>query len=240
MELGIQLGLNPPQRMIIEPFNVSDLYTWHDPSEDIYVTLNGSNVTAVFDRSGNGLNLSQPLAPNQPSYVDQLNGWNVITFDGVDDYLRSQLFSLSQPATIFFAVKQDSDPHSGVHRFYDSSVANRWSSWYDGRTGQDAYRASAGLILQQLENPADLNFNLYIVKVNGVSSSFERVGANPFLVSGDMGSTATMADLYLGASSTPANYLDGKFAEVLTYSKITNDTETAGLKNYYADKWGIV
>ena len=62
----------------------ADLALWLDAADADTITLNGSNVSQWDDKSGNGRNVSQAVAAQQPAY-DAVN--KIITFDGSNDYL---------------------------------------------------------------------------------------------------------------------------------------------------------
>ena len=64
----------------------SDLSIWLDAEDTSTITLNSGNVSQWDDKSGNGRNVSQAVAAQQPAY-DAAN--KTITFDGSNDYLFS-------------------------------------------------------------------------------------------------------------------------------------------------------
>ena len=89
---------------------------WWDPSVAATVTLNGSNVSQINDISGNGFHLAQATAGSQPSY-GAASGWgnslNVMSFDGVGDYL-SNATNLDVPLTWFVVTKKPGDQATDV------------------------------------------------------------------------------------------------------------------------------
>ena len=77
------------------PADLPDLALWLDADDASTITLNGSNVSQWDDKSGNGNNVAQATATNQPTYTASgLNGKPVLTFDG--DWFSSLSLSLPQ------------------------------------------------------------------------------------------------------------------------------------------------
>lgn len=78
---------------------------------DLGITLNGSNVSAWADQSGNGHHLIQNTATNQPAFeAAGLGGKPSVLFDGVDNYLVSAASALGaacggndQPVSLIMA-----------------------------------------------------------------------------------------------------------------------------------------
>lgn len=66
------------------------------------ITSSGGAVSQWDDRSGNGRHLKQATATNQPALQTDLS----ILFDGVDNYLKCDAFTLNQPVTIYVLGKQ--------------------------------------------------------------------------------------------------------------------------------------
>lgn len=62
---------------------------WYDASDSATITLVGSKVSAIADKSGNSRHLSQGTDSLRPTVSTAYqNGLNVLTFDGADDRLR--------------------------------------------------------------------------------------------------------------------------------------------------------
>lgn len=82
------------------PPDQSNLKVWL--KGDAGITLNGSDVSAWADQSGNGNDAAQADTAKQPAYVSNaLNGIPGVQSDGVDELLMSGEFTLNQPFTIY-------------------------------------------------------------------------------------------------------------------------------------------
>lgn len=88
------------------PAREPDLQLWLDASDSSSVTLNGSTVSQWNDKSGNGNHATQTTAANQPTYTSAgLNGFNVITFDGTNDFMDAPaawIASISSAFSIYY------------------------------------------------------------------------------------------------------------------------------------------
>jgi hypothetical protein len=118
----------------------SDLALWLDADDASTVTLNGSTVSQWSDRSGNGRNITQSAAANQPAYVTgQLNAKPIIRTDGISDFLVN---ASTVSRTVTFQSRTTlpdgalgSIPGKGwtcTGLFYDS-IENVWWVSNDGR-----------------------------------------------------------------------------------------------------------
>lgn len=86
--------------------DTSAIATWLGGADGFVVTW--------YDQSGNGRNLTQATAVAQPAYSASLgNGRPGMTFDGVDDYVRSGAFTLDQPHTRYALFRMVTVPGIG-------------------------------------------------------------------------------------------------------------------------------
>ena len=94
------------------PSSLSGLIGWFDASEESTITENAGAVEQWDDRSGNGKHATQITPANRPVVTSGgLAGKDVITFDGVSDFLASAL-AVNQPATVFVVVR---NANTGVY-----------------------------------------------------------------------------------------------------------------------------
>lgn len=81
-------------------------------------TNSSGNCSAWSDLSGRGRNLIQGTATNQPAI--QSDG--SLVFDGVDNYMQTAAFALSQPFTIYLVLNQLS--YTNLDTIYDARATS--------------------------------------------------------------------------------------------------------------------
>lgn len=84
------------------PRSIPGLGVWLDPSDASTVTLNGSQISAISDKSGNGRTYSNAVSANQP-LVGTLNGRTAIDINSNMKWLQSD-FSLPLTAQTIICV----------------------------------------------------------------------------------------------------------------------------------------
>jgi len=135
------------------------------------ITVTGSGVSQWDDASGNGNHLKQATDTNRPAK----QGDGSILFDGVDNFLKADAFTLVQPETIYVLINQKT-----------------WTItdfWYDGQTTGlgfvDQFGASpeiiisAGLSMPGSVSPVVDTYNVVSVIFNSTSSLLQLNNAPP-------------------------------------------------------------
>jgi len=191
---------------VMFPSELPDLKLWTRFNSGITVT--GSGVSQWDDQSGNGNHLKQGTDTNRPSKESD----GSILFDGVDNFLKADAFTLVQPETIYLLVKQ--------------------VTWTDADYLFDGNASSSGLVYQKSTSPGlrafagalsgentDLVLDAYgviSVTFNGTSGVFQ-INNNTALT-GDYGA-ANMGGFILGAiAGGGANWSNIQVKEALIYS----------------------
>lgn len=226
---------------------------WIDFSDAATVTTTGSGISNVADKSGNGNDFSQGTDTNRPAYTNTINGLNVATFDGGDEFLgaSSPLIDTSQSIFILFSATSESSP---------GSLLGQWASGQTGRvvitTNQtDTGATDPGYLNPFYEDVADGTGPgglLSDVFIDSGSTLIELVGDTgsenlDFLINGGAIDTATLSSVYNGvntaigsvSASQEANLYDGHVSEmVMVPGKVSQATREL-IEGYLAHKWGI-
>jgi hypothetical protein len=247
MELALSLGLNRPLGQGFNPSMIAGNEVWYDAADATTFLLNGSLVVEWYDKSGNSYKVHQLTASKQPAYTEQVNGLNVVTFDGTSDYLQSvgNLDIFRQPYTMFFAgsfggTAQDmfswiSGSNSGID-FNASNLVNKARFLHRfprGLSGGDDLTPTTPIVYDTftifgMTRDSGKNMEMFY---DGVSVG-TLAGSDNFF---DSGSEYILGALTLSGT----RYLDGKIGEIAIYDRLLTDTDLAQMHNYLLTRWGV-
>ena len=199
------------------PSDLINLTAWFRFNKGITVT--GAGVSQWDDASGNDNHLLQATDTNRPS--KEVDG--SILFDGVDNFLKTQVFALHQPCTVYLLVKQVS-----------------WSApdaLYDGN------ELITGAVLQTAPSPgiaanglAALNLDLLVGVYGALATVFNGVLSsikvnNGVETTGDTG-ISPMDGFTLGAAATAVLHSNIQVKEVVIYSGAHDEATRVQMADY--------
>lgn len=237
---------------VFSPSDISGLQLWLDADDSSTITLNGSTVSQWNDKSGNSYNVSQGTASYQPTYsTAQLNGKNVVTFDGTADHiLNDSLASVASgnnvPITMFIVFKQLSSGTNeyGVVFGSSSSIqpvfcmmtnssqlaaqqrtdAGTLTTAYSSVSSTSAYRVQSIVL-------SSSNLTVYNNGTSAATSSF-----TPAQTSFD---TFTIGAWRRSGSMNGIAFLHCDIAEVVIYNSALSTSDRNSVEDYLSSKWGI-
>ena len=232
------------------------LALWLDADDASTITLNGTDVAAWADKSGNGYDVSQGTAANQPAYVtNALNGKPVIRTDGGDqmENTTSSLFRNVGVATWVAVAKYP------VATGGDSAMLMFCS------TGVDALRARFGLTANPSPGGAFMGVagrrldtdsfqtaasstprivntgflevgqaNYANAKANHWTNGTQDLTGATFQTAGNTSNTNPLTLNVFGSAPTGT-----EIAEVIAIEGPLPDYEREKLEGYLAHKWGV-
>lgn len=215
----------------IEPPPVTDLALWFDASSYINPSSppDGGDVEAWADLAGYA-GISRATAAGRPTLQAGVqNGRSVVEFDGVDDYMDLTPWStLPQPVTTFLVGKIGTT--TAEQAFIDAQTSRQML--FSNVSGQWVMHAGASIS----GGTSDTNPHVLTAVYDGASSSLRVDGAD--VLSGDPG-TNGLGVMRLGATNSPAGFLDGFVAEFLAYGRTLTTTERGDVESYLSTKWGL-
>ena len=229
----------------------STLEFWIDANNGTSTTTDGANISQWSDQSGNGIDVTQGTAGNQPSYEDDgtnaLNGYPVVHFDNNDELLSATTtLNITNDFTIFL-VKKDNTTQPGSNSDYFSLGA--YGAYgikvYRGDNINDKFivKSSGPWVGDYVGSSGVTNNATYIgeYKRSGTSTSISRLG-NAYIT--DVGTAGpleygTTPIISIG-SSIATNYLQGNIAEQIAFSNAVNTAQKIIIENYLAAKYGTV
>jgi len=215
---NIPSGFSPP--------SLANLELWTKFNSGITVT--GSGVSQWDDVSGNGNHLKQDTDTNRPS--KEVDG--SILFDGVDNFLASDAFTLPQPVSIYLLSKEV------TLTINDIVVCGANSGVYVQQIGSPTgLGIRAGSTISAINTDYSANtYSVFCFVFNDTGSLIQVDDGT--VVTGGSGTTA-LGGIVLGARSTPSLYSNIQVKESIVYSA-AHDAETRSqVINYLATVGGL-
>lgn len=243
------------------PANIQPLL-WLDASDLTTITASSGAVSEWRDKSGNGFNVVQALAANQPKTGTRTqNSLNVIDFDGSDEMVSGfNVTQLSSSREFTALVVCKSDRTSATSEGF---VAAFRSSGGDLLSGFNLSRRTTNLATEYGYGGNVFN----AANFNGASFSNSSTSTLIFAVSVSAPSNSRFASLngvtqtlttfagtmaassFLGTSSgnhafgvgarAGSNYFDGYLCEVVVYSSVLTGDQLAAMYTYFNTKWAV-
>lgn len=227
------------------------LEIWYDFSDLTTISLSGTDIVAVDDKSTGTVKPSNSTGGKRPKQVLNFqNGKAVSYFDGVND-----LFTIN-PITNFQSLSGASMIIVG--KFNNASATNtmiqtgtnnqqRNANWLSISGG--VYKIGMGQGLATTSTSTNTNFHIFTGVFDGTQTGnsnrlkFRIDGVDQTLTFSQNVSTTTSSDtsvVYIGETADASEDLDGYIGEILLYTKTLNVTEISNTEAYLRNKWGIV
>ena len=191
-------------------------------------------VTTWYDQSGNDNHATQGTAGSQPKIVD--SGVLVsdgIEFDGVDDYLGTSTFSLTQPYTTLSVSKSFINNDSGG-LLSISTAPNGTTSLNSFYRNDNGIAINAGATLTTAPS-FTYSTNTSYLKTSLFNGASSEISVNSISrASGNSGSIDPSGYLYLGNFSV--YYLNGTISEIIIYNSDQSSNREAietNINNHY-------
>lgn len=194
--------------------------------------IDSEGVSSLDNLATNGISISQGEPTSKPIILtNELNGKPVVSFDGVDDFLRSD--SANSPLaeiSLFMVWKTRSGAIQNVIDGFPGSGRKRV---YYTTSGNNSLVFNAGELVQyQKEAPFDYIISTCIY--NGANSSaFENGVLQDF---GSIG-LSLFGGITMGTGIDNAFYLDGAIAELIIAEGALNTQDRISIENYLRTKY---
>ena len=249
--------------VITDPEEVTGVVGWFDASDNTKV-LNGSfsaatdneEVRVLDDKSTLGTIGyfdAAPLANRPLRRAAQVNGLDVIEFDGTNDFMVAAAGSnfdtysdQTEPMTVFIVSQPTTSAAIAdgcVLDLYDSTttgsrglvtteIAYRTNgrTWVSDGTAATTCSTSAPSVITLSQSGAGNVEDVISMWLDGNSVARDS--------GGDGALVATSAAHRLGSLGT-TYYFDGYVCEIVMYDNELSDTDRQSVENYLIDKWGI-
>ena len=248
------------------PIALTNVMAWYDGADTSSISVSGTAVTQWNDKSGNSYNVTQSTSGYRPvSGVSTLNGWNVLNFDGTDDYLTAATasnwtFMKSNTKYLICAVVRVGNVSNPDTYYGIMNVAGAVGK--GGLNVHPDYRVSRTWMRQFQTNSSDNNVydntltdftaNTW-TNLGSLSDPANGTAANRSLLYKNNGSAvqsntanasatteAPERPLEIGRYSNTAGNMAGSIAEIviLNATGATDGNRTA-IRDYFTEKWGV-
>lgn len=257
------MAMNPrllrPRASGFDPRRISSIAGWWDASDSSTVTLNGTSVSQLNDKSGLGRNASQGTAANQPG-TTTINSKNAMLFDGSNDHLTLGAglfgFAHTDSFSVFAVVKRTSD--SGIGCIWGKQESSGFARGY-ALTVFSTASSPSNILGLQMRNQAGVQawrnsawtFAQDPVVVSTVYTGTGTVAGMTLKQNGSERTYSTQSDTLAGnvitnsvaaciGSRDGGNLsFNGTIGEIIVYSKALSASEVAAVERYLAGKWGV-
>lgn len=188
------------------------------------ITVTGAGVSQWDDASGNGNHLTQGTDTNRPA--KQAGG--EILFDGVDNFLRKNPFSLTQPITIYMLVKPV------TWTLNDALWGNNVLGGGNTVMRQTAVSPQIKMIAGVAEDPTNSNLTVgaYAAMASVLNGASSVIHVNGSAAATGNPGTQGFAQFILGAHATNFGWINMEVKEVLIYSAAHDATQRQTVFDY--------
>ena len=220
------------------PAIIPSLVGWFDASDLSTITSGGGTASAIRNMANSLNSFSQPTATNQPATgVNNINGRNVLTFDGVDNYMTSAS-AFMNPTTSGGTVLMVVQPQTtATLQIYLNQAGTNVAAYLRNQAGAIPQSAIGGV---NSSSTTFSNGSNYIFGVRFPTSGTLDILVNSITTSFSSITVGTSTSIfYLGSTSAPSNYSSIYFGELLIYSRNLSNDELLTAQRYLGNKWGI-
>lgn len=240
------------------PRSLPGLQFWLDAADSSTITLSGSSVSQWNDKSGNGINMPQGIAANQPTLVTAgLNGLNVVSFDG-NDQLGNQLVSGTvlgrnvSGLTFYYVAAWDALPTTTqvvMLILNNAGTAGRINVNAGTASGKPRFlgRTLDSDAAASVDGATDVStsFQSYIGVYDYANTDLYLYakgvldGSNTSFQTATTTSNTASGFVNVGAQNDSTTAFVGDIAEILIYHSAHTTQERAAVLQYFKRKWGV-
>jgi hypothetical protein len=247
------------------PIPLTNVVAWYDGADTSSISVSGTAVTQWNDKSGNSYNVTQSTSGSRPvSGVSTLNGWNVLNFDGTDDYLTAATASnwtfmksntkylicavvrvgnVSNPDTYYGILNVSGSANTGTNMNPDYRISRTWMRQFQTNSSDNnvydnvitTFTANTWTSLGSLSDPANgTAANRSLLYKNNGSAIQSNTETNSATTE------APGRPLEIGRYANTAGNMAGSIAEIviLNATGATDGNRTA-IRDYFTEKWGV-
>jgi hypothetical protein len=202
---------------------------WADWDATAGITHSSNRVSVWADQSGNGRDLSQPTAGNQPLW----NGTDAINFQGSRIDALNIATTIAQRFTVYIIAQVNVTTNGDAAQMMIDANGNLFMlvTRTAGVNNMQAYGNSFGSLLTSTASVTNSTYYMFKGDYNGGSSA---ITTNATVTSGSLGSNTTGSPLFVGYFGSNTTSFDVK--RILMYQGTHNATDVA---TYLTSTYGV-
>ena len=255
-----------PHLRTFQPIDVPGCQLWLDAADQSSMTLSGSNVTQIRDKSSNAYTFTGS-AGTYPTRTATLNGLPVIS-SAAGQFLQNTSFNQNFTTASCFIVMRPTEDITPNGKF---SNGYPLYSLFTG-TGSGAFQYAINYA-NQTQNPGDNTRFTVSINKSGSGLLYGELGGSSVSTYNPVNTTLLMSGVLSGSSATNSMFLNGSslslnvnnsgtfplissltmycfglpsgqsfgynFAEALIYGTVLTTSQRQQVEGYLAHKWGL-
>lgn len=215
----------------------ASLALWLDASDTSTITESGGAVSQWDDKSGNGNDVSEGIAANQPTTgANTQNGLNVIDFVGsaatAETLRTADGFANVDDLTVISVLKRTAD--FAVWMWPQDPTISVFPYFRFGLYGNCQLRINGAAT-----SATTFDGNFQIIRADSVTGDVYADGVRTINATGATLTWPNSVPFILGGIPTKTEGFDGAIAEVIVVDGTLTADEITATEAYLADKWGI-
>jgi hypothetical protein len=241
--------LYKPSNAAFSPDSIASLLLWWDPSDTATLSLSGSELLTMTDKSGNGYDADTPGTTGPDSGTVTINSLNALEVATAGEYLRATSFPLGDTNHIFWVANVDGVTSTDISMmgFNDGSATNfdwRLRGGSTTSTWNASYRSLGGNTSGSIAESPAANYagtaHLWELEHNAAADTCTiRVNGSQKAQSAINTQTGSYSGTFnVFANETGASGATGDLGEVLVFNAVLTGDDLTNVRSYLQDKWG--
>jgi hypothetical protein len=229
----------------------SGLQLWLDASDaaSLYSATTGGSLVAADgavarwqDKSGNGRHATQATSGSSPTRKTLVQGgFDVLRFDGSDDFLTLSDLTTTNNYTSFFVFRRTSAGINSVSLGPGTLKGNYTAWWFSDNVVYESSNGTANFTTHGSANNSTGAFLLATTRTGTTSIATRRNGSALATVTSGAGVTNPASGSWsaVGRADDTPIFHNGDMCEILLYNSALSDADRSAVESHLMSKWGI-
>jgi hypothetical protein len=237
--LGIIASQNRPRGF--DPLSIANCKYWYDASDTSTITSSSGRVSAITNKTGTALTLSQGTSGQQPLIVTNVyNGLQILRLTTArGDVLKIASTNISGSVHSTFLVTKTNSTANGYRFSFGQNTAFRFPLLYQ-LSNNNYYETGSGSSAISSSVNTQGTLNIFQLIHNGTAVTMKSYfGATTNTVTATGGSSLNIGTQTTEIGRAAGENADFDFCEVLTYQAGLTSGEVTSVVDYLKTKWGV-